>query len=145
RAARARGHLAESRGDPRATRGRPRRARGRDDQPSDLRARGGRDAAALTRRLPERTGSLRSRARRGVPRPHRLPRRRQGDLPMTVTTATATATALPARRNLLALYLTEVRLEFLKLLRMPMYSISVIVFPVMLYFLFGSIYGSGEA
>ncbi len=64
---------------------------------------------------------------------------------MTVTTATATATALPARRNLLALYLTEVRLEFLKLLRMPMYSISVIVFPVMLYVLFGSIYGSGEA
>lgn len=61
------------------------------------------------------------------------------------TPAARSAPALPSQRNLLALYLTEIRLEFLKLLRMPMYSISVIVFPVMLYVLFGSIYGGGEA
>lgn len=48
------------------------------------------------------------------------------------------------KRNLLNLYFTEVRLEFLKLLRMPIYSVSVIAFPVMFYILFGSIYGSGE-
>ncbi len=49
------------------------------------------------------------------------------------------------RRHLWKLYLTEVRMEFVKLLRMPAYSIPVIAFPVMFYLLFGSIFGSGEA
>ena len=47
--------------------------------------------------------------------------------------------ATPARRNFLAMYLTEIRLEFLKLLRVPIFSISVIGFPVKFYVLFVSI------
>lgn len=50
----------------------------------------------------------------------------------------------PARRNLPRLYLTEARLEFLKLLRLPIYSISVLAFPIVFYVLFGTMYGGGE-
>src|SRR5690554_127433 len=56
----------------------------------------------------------------------------------------ATDTARP-RRNVLALYLTEIRLEFLKLLRVPIFSISVIGFPIMFYVFFGGMFGAGEA
>ncbi len=55
-----------------------------------------------------------------------------------------TATLQP-RRNVLALYLTEIRLEFLKLLRVPIFSISVIGFPIMFYIFFGGMFGAGEA
>lgn len=60
-----------------------------------------------------------------------------------ISTATPTATRQP-KRNLLALYLTEARFEFLKLLRVPMYSFSVLAFPVLFYVLFGAIYGGNE-
>lgn len=60
-----------------------------------------------------------------------------------ISTATPTATRQP-KRNLLALYLTEARFEFLKLLRVPMYSVSVLAFPVLFYVLFGAIYGGNE-
>lgn len=49
--------------------------------------------------------------------------------------------ALP-RRNLFRLYVTEARLEFLKLLRIPAYSVSVVAFPVMFYLLFGALFGT---
>src|SRR5690554_3856667 len=58
----------------------------------------------------------------------------------TVETAT-----LRPRRNVLTLYLTEIRLEFLKLLRVPIFSISVIGFPIMFYIFFGGMFGAGEA
>ena len=62
-----------------------------------------------------------------------------------IATTPIQTTATPARRNFLAMYLTEIRLEFLKLLRVPIFSISVIGFPVMFYVLFGSIFSTGEA
>src|SRR5690554_3660856 len=58
----------------------------------------------------------------------------------TVETAT-----LRPRRNVLALYLPAIRLEFLKLLRVPISSISVIGFPIMFYIFFGGMFGAGEA
>lgn len=64
---------------------------------------------------------------------------------MIATNVTRTAISKPARRNHVALYLTEARLEFLKLLRMPIFTISVIGFPVMFYGLFGGIFSAGEA
>lgn len=54
--------------------------------------------------------------------------------------STITATTTP-RRNLWRLYLTEARLEFVKLLRVPAYSISTLVFPIMFYALFSALYG----
>jgi len=50
-------------------------------------------------------------------------------------------TRLPPRRDLLRLYLTESRFEFLKLLRLPAYSVSVLAFPVMFYLIFGAVFG----
>jgi ABC-2 type transport system permease protein len=44
--------------------------------------------------------------------------------------------------NLPRIYLLEFRNEFLKLLRLPVFAISTIAFPVMFYVLFASIYGS---
>lgn len=57
-------------------------------------------------------------------------------------TAQHTAPApIPGRRNLLRLYATESLLEFSKLLRLPIYSISVLVFPAVFYLIFGPIFG----
>lgn len=57
----------------------------------------------------------------------------------------ATTTIRPAstlmRPNVISIYLKEVKYEFLKSLRLPMYSVSTIVFPVMFYILFGLIMG----
>lgn len=68
---------------------------------------------------------------------------------MTLSNPTATLdngrTTAATHRNLVKLYFTELRLEFLKLLRLPIYSVATIAFPVMFYILFGGIYGSGEA
>lgn len=52
--------------------------------------------------------------------------------------------ATTPKRNLIRIYVTEARLEFLKLLRIPMYSISVLAFPILFYTLFGSIYGGQQ-
>ena len=62
----------------------------------------------------------------------------------SVTVPTATA-ARARRRNVLKLVLTETRFEFLKLLRLPMYSVATLAFPLMFYLLFGTFYGNLEA
>jgi ABC-2 type transport system permease protein len=57
------------------------------------------------------------------------------------TTATAIGT-LPLRRpNLIAICVKEAKYEFLKCLRLPMYSVSTLVFPLMFYVLFGLVMG----
>ena len=57
------------------------------------------------------------------------------------TTATAIGT-LPLRRpNLIAICAKEAKYEFLKCLRLPMYSVSTLVFPLMFYVLFGLVMG----
>jgi len=49
------------------------------------------------------------------------------------------------RRNLARIIAIETKFEFLKLLRVPVYSISVLAFPLMFYLVFGSFYGQFEA
>lgn len=57
------------------------------------------------------------------------------------TTSTAIA-ALPLRRpNAIVICAKEAKYEFLKNLRLPMYSVSTIVFPLMFYVLFGLVMG----
>ena len=57
------------------------------------------------------------------------------------TTATAIGT-LPLRRpNLIAICAKKAKYEFLKCLRLPMYSVSTLVFPLMFYVLFGLVMG----
>lgn len=46
------------------------------------------------------------------------------------------------KRDLFTLYATEAWFEFLKLLRLPVYSVSVLGFPIVFYALFGTIFGS---
>lgn len=43
------------------------------------------------------------------------------------------------------MYLTEARLEFLKLIRIPIFAVSTIALPLMFYVLFGVAFGGGEA
>lgn len=57
---------------------------------------------------------------------------------MTATTATATS----PRRDLVRLYATEAWFEFLKLMRVPAYSISVLAFPAMFYVILGALFGA---
>ena len=63
----------------------------------------------------------------------------------------AVTSALPApviRRSLAAsfkVYFKEAKYEFLKLLRLPIYSLSTILFPVMFYVLFGLLLNRGHA
>src|SRR3989440_12713864 len=45
------------------------------------------------------------------------------------------------RPNLFSIYFKETKYEFLKCLRLPMYSVSTIVFPIMFYVLFGLVMG----
>lgn len=63
---------------------------------------------------------------------------------MTSQAPALTANPPAPRRDLLRLYLTEAGYEFVKLLRVPMYSISVLAFPIVFFVLFGAIYGGGE-
>src|SRR5690606_14363298 len=49
------------------------------------------------------------------------------------------------RRNLARIIAIETKFEFLKLLRVPVYSISVLAFPLMFYLVFGSFYGQFDA
>lgn len=58
----------------------------------------------------------------------------------STTTVTSPALARPLR-NTLVIYAKETKYEFLKNLRIPRYSISVILFPVMFYILFGLVMG----
>ena len=62
----------------------------------------------------------------------------------------AATTSLPAPivqhslTNTLKIYLKEAKYEFLKLLRLPIYSLSTILFPVMFYVLFGLLLNRGH-
>ena len=49
------------------------------------------------------------------------------------------------KRNLVRVYLLETKYEFLKLLRIPAFSVSTIVFPLMFYLIFSSAFGSYDA
>lgn len=62
----------------------------------------------------------------------------------SLTARTPAITAAP-RRNVVKLILTETKFEFLKLLRLPMYSVATLAFPLMFFVLFGSFYGDLEA
>ncbi len=55
--------------------------------------------------------------------------------------STITGTTTP-KRNLWRLYFTEARLEFVKLLRLPAYSVATLAFPIMFYVLFSALFGS---
>ena len=57
---------------------------------------------------------------------------------MATTSAALTSTVSPRRFNHdLAVYVKEAKYEFLKYLRIPVYSLSTVLFPVMFYVLFG--------
>jgi ABC-2 type transport system permease protein len=56
---------------------------------------------------------------------------------MAASEATLTMTRMRPMGKTLALYLKEARYEFLKYLRLPIYSLSTVLFPVMFYVLFG--------
>ena len=45
----------------------------------------------------------------------------------------------------LAVYMTEARFEFIRMLRMPMFALPALVFPAMFYTLFGILMGNGKA
>ena len=45
----------------------------------------------------------------------------------------------------LAVYVVEARLEFIRMLRMPMFALPALIFPAMFYALFGVLMGSGKA
>ena len=44
-----------------------------------------------------------------------------------------------------SVYLTEARLEFIRMLRMPMFALPALIFPAMFYTLFGVLMGKGNA
>ena len=48
------------------------------------------------------------------------------------------------RRNLLRIFWLEAKFEFFKFLRLPIYSLSILLFPTMFYILFGLSFGRGE-
>lgn len=61
---------------------------------------------------------------------------------MTTPTATArTDRSAAPRRNAWRIYRLETKYEFLKLLRLPGYSIATLAFPLMFYLIFGSTFG----
>jgi len=64
---------------------------------------------------------------------------------MTSATVATRAAAARPRRNLIKLVATETRFEFLKLLRLPVYSVATLAFPLMFFLLFSTIFGGGEA
>ncbi len=57
-----------------------------------------------------------------------------------MATARTTPSAAP-RRNLARIYGLEAKYEFLKLLRLPAYSVATLAFPLMFYLIFGSTFG----
>jgi ABC-2 type transport system permease protein len=60
---------------------------------------------------------------------------------MATTTATLATSARQPHRSLLTVYWKEAKYEFLKNLRLRMYSVATIFFPIMFYVLFGLILG----
>src|SRR3974377_549132 len=59
------------------------------------------------------------------------------------TTAIAYPAATRTTGQILKIYLNEVRFEFLKMIRLPVYALSTILFPVMFYVLFGLLINRG--
>lgn len=51
---------------------------------------------------------------------------------------------LPARPSLARIYRLEAWSEFLKAVRLPMYAIPTVLFPVMFYLMFGILFGGGR-
>ena len=49
--------------------------------------------------------------------------------------------ASPTKRNLVRIYALEAKTEFLKLWRLPAYSVATLVFPLMFYVIFGVTFG----
>src|SRR5690606_14082518 len=103
------------------------------------------------RRNPSRRRYQRRRVPRSppptAPRPA-PPRRRRtmttGTYP-TGTPAATTAVKRSARPNLARVLWIESRTEFVKLLRLPAYSVATLAFPLMFYLVFGAAYGRFEA
>lgn len=62
----------------------------------------------------------------------------------TATTTFPTATLERTLGHTFTIYLKEAKYEFLKLLRLPIYSVSTILFPVMFYVLFGLLLNRGH-
>jgi len=62
----------------------------------------------------------------------------------STTSAFGTAASVRPLSRTLAIYGKESKYEFLKLLRLPVYSASTILFPVMFYVLFGLMMNRGE-
>jgi ABC-2 type transport system permease protein len=56
---------------------------------------------------------------------------------MSTTTMTPTMTIQPGRRSLARIFTLEARYEFLKLLRLPAYTVPTLTFPLVFYMLFG--------
>jgi ABC-2 type transport system permease protein len=64
-----------------------------------------------------------------------------------MSAATATLSRAAVERSLahaITIYAKETKYEFLKLLRLPVYSASTILFPVMFYVLFGLLLNRGS-
>ena len=59
-------------------------------------------------------------------------------------TRTQTLTKTTNERNLFKIFWLEAKYEFLKTVRIPVYAISTIVFPMMFYVLFGLMF-SGDS
>lgn len=64
---------------------------------------------------------------------------------MTSRSVPVTRNASTAKRNLPRIYLLEAKYEFLKLLRIPAFSISTMAFPLMFYLIFSSTFGRFQA
>jgi len=65
-----------------------------------------------------------------------------------MSTATLTLSAAPIQRtprHTLTIYLKEMKYEFLKYLRLRMYTVSVLTFPIMFYVLFGLVLNAHQA
>ena len=52
---------------------------------------------------------------------------------------------LNSQYSAMSVYVTEARLEFIRMLRMPMFALPALVFPAMFYLLFGVLMGSGKS
>jgi len=63
----------------------------------------------------------------------------------TGTPAAITADTRSARPNLARILWIESKTEFVKLLRLPAYSVATLAFPLMFYLVFGAAYGRFEA
>lgn len=61
------------------------------------------------------------------------------------TWALTKTAAVAARPSLLRIYANETRFDFLKMLRLPIYSASTILFPAVFYLLFGIVLGAQQA